>query len=195
MKYLFYGFLGLLLSGSIVLILTFFSGESISSLFQGLSLLALLFIILLIKSLISVINSVLETFRSIQEQQGEIVDKAIAHTNEAIQAYLKDTDSKDKNPFGDFLGSDVKVSIIDLDGNNADGIGGLDSEYIKNLIKNKFQLGDKDLLDTKDTSDEDLAKNLNRKQLESMLLDAVSKDDFEKAERIKNMITKLDDKK
>jgi excinuclease UvrABC helicase subunit UvrB len=177
---------GLIVSGTYLVIDNMVHPQG--NLFEGIVLSSLGIIVMLLLVIASSLGTAIQTFTNVFTQQVEM--------QQTMTEYMSKSMSQRPRSIGDILGSmgmdnikESSISITNLDTGETSTrpISGEDSlGKINDIIPNA--------LNKKSGHPKEL-KDMNRQQLEKELAKAVKKDDFEKANEIKELLNKLDDEK
>jgi excinuclease UvrABC helicase subunit UvrB len=169
--------LGLLSSGAYLIIDNLV--EPTGNLFEGIVIFSLGMVMSMLLLIASTLGKVIQTFTDVYTQQIDIQQK------------VNDFYSKSKpKTIGDIINSAAKDSItitnLDTGETTSQPIG--PGDPIANFLSNM-------LANTKRPADENSLDNLSIEQLEKELSKAVKKDDFERAQEIRDLIKNLRDNK
>lgn len=156
------------------------------NLFEGIVLSSLGIIVMLLLVIASSLGTAIQTFTNVFTQQVEM--------QQTMTEYLSKSMSQRPRSIGDILSgmanmgeSSISITNLDTGETSTRPIGDEDSlGKINDIILNA--------LNKKSGHPKEL-KDMNRQQLERELAKAVKKDDFEKANEIKELLNKLDDEK
>ena len=175
---------GLIVSGTYLVIDNMVHPQG--NLFEGIVLSSLGIIVMLLLVIASSLGTAIQTFTNVFTQQVEM--------QQTMTEYLSKSMSQRPRSIGDILSgmanmgeSSISITNLDTGETSTRPIGDEDSlGKINDIILNA--------LNKKSGHPKEL-KDMNRQQLEKELAKAVKKDDFEKANEIKELLNKLDDEK
>lgn len=175
---------GLIVSGTYLVIDNMVHPQG--NLFEGIVLSSLGIIVMLLLVIASSLGTAIQTFTNVFTQQVEM--------QQTMTEYLSKSMSQRPRSIGDILSgmanmgeSSISITNLDTGETSTRPIGDEDSlGKINDIILNA--------LNKKSGHPKEL-KDMNRQQLERELAKAVKKDDFEKANEIKELLNKLDDEK
>lgn len=175
---------GLIVSGTYLVIDNMVHPQG--NLFEGIVLSSLGIIVMLLLVIASSLGTAIQTFTNVFTQQVEM--------QQTMTEYLSKSMSQRPRSIGDILSgmanmgeSSISITNLDTGETSTRPISGEDSlGKINDIILNA--------LNKKSGHPKEL-KDMNRQQLERELAKAVKKDDFEKANEIKELLNKLDDEK
>ncbi len=175
---------GLIVSGTYLVIDNMVHPQG--NLFEGIVLSSLGIIVMLLLVIASSLGTAIQTFTNVFTQQVEM--------QQTMTEYLSKSMSQRPRSIGDILSgmanmgeSSISITNLDTGETSTRPIGDEDSlGKINDIILSA--------INKKSGSPKEL-KDMNRQQLERELAKAVKKDDFEKANEIKELLNKLDDEK
>lgn len=175
---------GLIVSGTYLVIDNMVHPQG--NLFEGVVLASLGIVVMLLLVIASSLGTAIQTFTNVFTQQVEM--------QQTMTEYLSKSMSQRPRSIGDILSgmanmgeSSISITNLDTGETSTRPIGDEDSlGKINDIILNA--------LNKKSGHPKEL-KDMNRQQLERELAKAVKKDDFEKANEIKELLNKLDDEK